>query len=41
MMDFKTLQKILPRIYSFLPFYLAPRFSLLSIIEPYQHVIEV
>ena len=28
MMDFKTLQKILPRIYSFLPFYLAPRFAL-------------
>jgi MoaA/NifB/PqqE/SkfB family radical SAM enzyme len=28
MMDFKSLQKILPRIYSFLPFYLAPRFAL-------------
>mgnify|MGYP002525117097 FL=1 len=28
MMDFKVLQKILPRIYSFLPFYLAPRFAL-------------
>jgi MoaA/NifB/PqqE/SkfB family radical SAM enzyme len=28
MMDFKSLQKIIPRIYSFLPFYLAPRFAL-------------
>jgi MoaA/NifB/PqqE/SkfB family radical SAM enzyme len=28
MIDFKFLQKILPRLYSFLPFYLAPRFSL-------------
>jgi MoaA/NifB/PqqE/SkfB family radical SAM enzyme len=28
MMDFKSLQKILPRIYSFLPFYLLPRFAL-------------
>lgn len=28
MMDFKFLQKILPRLYSFLPFYLAPRLSL-------------
>jgi MoaA/NifB/PqqE/SkfB family radical SAM enzyme len=28
MIDFKSLQKILPRIYSFLPFYLAPRFAL-------------
>ena len=28
MIDFKYLQKILPRLYSFLPFYLAPRFSL-------------
>jgi MoaA/NifB/PqqE/SkfB family radical SAM enzyme len=28
MIDFKFLQKILPRIYSFLPFYLAPGFSL-------------
>ena len=28
MMDFKSLQKILPRIYSFLPFYLAPGFAL-------------
>jgi MoaA/NifB/PqqE/SkfB family radical SAM enzyme len=27
-MDFKSLQKILPRIYSFLPFYLAPRFAM-------------
>ncbi len=27
-MNFKSLQKILPRIYSFLPFYLSPRFSL-------------
>ena len=28
MMDFKFLQKILPRLYSLLPFYLAPRFAL-------------
>jgi MoaA/NifB/PqqE/SkfB family radical SAM enzyme len=28
MMDFKSLQKILPRIYSFIPFYLAPQWAL-------------
>jgi MoaA/NifB/PqqE/SkfB family radical SAM enzyme len=28
MINFKSLQKILPRIYSFLPFYLAPEFAL-------------